>query len=237
MATRFDWQERYSSMLGMGVLMLVIAMLQGCASLSEGECMAANWEVLGESDGQQGRPLSQLNRYQKDCAQYGVVPDARAYASGRERGLSKFCTESNGYGEGRAGIPNQSVCPPALQPGFRRGYDIGHNVHAAHYVLITTADGIRQVRNEIVYLKDRIKDSKARLSQEELSQDEAGQLRREIGSWERQIERLEDDLLVLAGSVALSIAQYSSAVRAARTAGYDEPMEAELIYELQRLAR
>ncbi len=221
------------------VLVVVVATLamHGCASLSESECLAANWEVLGEADGQQGRSLSQLGRYQKDCAEYGVVPDAKAYAAGRERGLAYFCTESNGYQEGRNGAGDAAVCPPTLQADFRRGYTLGQGVHTAHYVLITTADGIRSARDEIQDLKSNIADNKSRISDGDLSQEDKRALRRQNDESERRIRQLEDDLVVLAGSVALAIAQYSSAVRAARAAGHDEPMESEIIYELQRLAR
>ena len=218
-------------------LILTIATLHGCQSLSEAECMVADWEVLGEADGQQGRPLSQLNRYQKDCTQYGVTPDAKAYATGRERGLAYFCTEGNGYEAGRTGDRDRSVCPPSLQPDFRRGYDIGQRVHAAHHVLVTTADGIRRARHEIEDSRSNIADTKARIDDGDLSEEEVQELRRRNDSFRRSIRRLEDDLIVLAGSVALSIAQYNAAVRSARAAGFDEPMEAEIIYELQRLAR
>ena len=228
------WPRRSAAALATLVL---AATLQGCASLSEGECRSANWQVLGEADGQRGLPLSQLGRYQSDCAQYGVVPDAQAYAAGRARGLAYFCTESTGYREGRAGAPDQGVCPPNLQATFRRGYELGKSVETAHHVLITTADGIRNSRDEIDDLKSNIADNKSRMSAAELGAEEKANLKRDNDSHERRIKRIEEDLIMLGASAALSIAQYSAAVRAARAAGYDEPMEAELIYEIQRLAR
>jgi len=231
-----NWQG-FKHAFRVSVLIVTALVLSGCASLSESECLAANWEVLGESDGQQGRPLSQINRYQKDCAQYGVVPDAKAYATGRERGLAHYCTESNGYEEARLGAGDAAVCPPSLQADFRRGYVLGQSVYAAHHVLITTADDIRSTRDEIEDLKSNISHNKSRIDDDSLSQEDKAALKRQNDSSSRRIQRLEDDLIVLAGSVALAIAQYSSAVRAARAAGHDEPIESEIIYELQRLAR
>ena len=47
---------------------ILLAALQGCATLSEADCLTADWAVMGEVDGHEGKPLSVLNDYRRQCA-------------------------------------------------------------------------------------------------------------------------------------------------------------------------
>ena len=227
--------------LGLGLSGLVVAAmvvvfaLQSCATLSEEDCLTVDWGVLGETDGQLGRPLSELNRYRRDCAEYGVVPDTRAYTEGRERGLAVYCTESNGYREGRNGAADRLVCPAALEPGFRRGYDLGRAVHVSLTDLRTSNDAIGSARTEIEQLESDVADRRASIRSDDLGDKSKQTLQGEIDSMERRIKDLEKDIRIRAAGLAISIAQYQTAVGAARRDGYDEPMEIELLRALRRL--
>ena len=214
----------------------LLAAFHGCATLSEEDCLTVDWAVLGEADGQLGRPLSDLNRYRRDCEKHGVVPDTEAYTAGRQRGLTVYCTESNGYSEGRNGAGNRSVCPAVRQPGFRRGYDLGRAVYVSLTELRNSNEAIGSARAEIEQLESDIAGHRKSIRSENLDDDEREGLDDEIDSMDRRIDRLEKDVKVLVAALALSIAQYHTAVDAARRDGYDEPMEMELIRSLQRLA-
>lgn len=215
--------------------MVVVFALQSCATLSEEDCLTVDWGVLGETDGQSGLPLSELNRYRRDCAKYDVVPDSRAYIEGRERGLVVYCTESNGYREGRNGAPDRLVCPAALEPGFRRGYDLGRAVHVSLTELRTSNDAIESARAEIEQLESDIADHRESIRSDDLDDEERKALNDEINSMERRIKELERDVRIQVAGLAISIAQYQAAVGAARRDGYDEPMEMELLQALRRL--
>ena len=220
-----------------GATAVALAALQGCATLSEADCLSADWAVMGESDGQRGRPLSELNRYRRQCAEYGVVPDTQAYMQARERGLTVYCTHSNGYREGRLGARGEPVCPAALEPDFRRGFQLGQAVYASLSALRTSSASIASARNEIEELRSEIADREASIRSGDLDEAQERRSREEIDSRNRRIDGLEEDLVILVGAVTVSITQYRAAVQAARAQGHDEPMEAELIRELQRLAR
>ena len=69
---------------------VVLAAMQGCATLSEADCVSADWSVMGKSDGQEGRPISELNRYRSQCSEYGVEPDSEAYLQGRDTRAHRF---------------------------------------------------------------------------------------------------------------------------------------------------
>lgn len=221
--------------LVVAAMVVVVFALCGCATLSEEDCLTVDWGVLGETDGQLGRPLSELNRYRRDCAEYGVVPDTRAYTEGRERGLPAYCTESNGYREGRNGAADRLVCPAALEPGFRRGYDLGRAVHVSLTELRASNDAIGSARAEIEQLESDIADHRESIRSDDLDDEERKALDDEIDSMERRIKELERDIGIRAATLAISIAQYQVAVGAARRDGYDEPMEMELLQAVRRL--
>ena len=163
--------------LGFGLLGLVgatlflVLALPSCATLSEEDCLTVDWGVLGETDGQLGRPLSELNRYRRDCAEYGVVPDSRAYTEGRERGLAVYCTESSGYREGRDGTTVSPVCPAALEPGFRRGYGLGRAVYVSLTDLRASNDAIASARMEVEQLESDIADHRASIRSDGLGEE------------------------------------------------------------------
>ena len=226
-----------SNFVFFGATLVLVATLQGCATLSEADCLSADWAVMGEADGQRGRPVSELNRYRRQCAAYGVVPDSQAYLEARERGLARYCTESNGYREGRSGTPYQLVCPAPLEPDFRSGHELGRAVYASLTDLRNTNDSIDSARNQIKDLQSDISDAEASIRSDDLSDEQTERLRDEIESMNRRIKRLKGDIVVMTGSVAISIVQYRNAVEAANREGHNEPMEADWLQELWRLVR
>ena len=205
--------------------------------MSETDCLTADWAVIGEVDGQQGRPLSELNRYRRQCAEYGVVPDTQVYTEARERGLALYCTPGNGYREGRSGARYELVCPAELEPGFQRNHELGRAVFTSLGRLRNTGTSIQSARSEIEDLRSDIEERQAALDSDETTDEEKDEHRDEIDSMERRIDQLENDLAVFTGALAVAIADYTRAVEAARSEGFNEPMESELIRELGRLAR
>ena len=220
-----------------GATLVLLGTLHGCATLSEADCLSADWAVMGEADGEQGRPLSDLNRYRRECAEYGVIPDSEAYLAGRDRGLARYCTETNGYHEGRAGAGFQPVCPAALAPGFQRAHQLGRAVFVSLNDLHHSNDSIDYARNTIDDLKSDIADAEASIRSDDTDAKETERLRDEIDSKNRDIKQLEDDIDVLIASTVISIGEYRAAVEAARREGFDEPMEGELLQQLLRLIR
>ena len=217
--------------------LVLLSALPGCATMSESDCLTADWAVIGEVDGQQGRPLSELNRYRRQCSEYGVVPDSQVYMAAREQGLALFCTTNNGYREGRSGNRNENVCPVANAGDFQTGHDLGRAVFASLNRLRSSSSTISASRNEIDDLNSTIEEEEESLRSDDLSDEEQDRKRDEIASMERRIDELENQIVILTATLGVAIADYRSAVQAARSQGFDEPMESELINELGRLTR
>lgn len=224
-------------LIGICAAAVMFAALQGCATMSEADCLTADWAVVGEVDGQQGRPLSELNRYRRQCAEYDVVPDTQAYIEARERGLTVYCTPGNGYREGRSGVRDELVCPAALAPDFQRNHRLGRAVFTSLERLRNTGTSIQSARRAIENLRSDIEEHEAALDSDETTDERRRELRGEIDSIDRRIDLLEAEIAVSAGALAVAVRDYTQAVEAARSEGFDEPMESELINELGRLAR
>ena len=223
--------------VGACTALFAFAALKGCATMSEADCLTADWAVIGEVDGQRGRPLSELNRYRRQCAEYGVIPETQVYTEARERGLATFCTPGNGYREGRSGARDELVCPVALAAGFQHNHRLGRAVFTSLGRLRNTGSSIQSARSEIEDLRSDIEEREAELDSDEFSDEEKERKRDEIDSMERRIGQLEDNLVVFAGILAVAVSDYTRAVEAARSEGFNEPMESELIRELGQLAR
>lgn len=102
---------------------LALPLLAGCATLSEQECLTADWRAIGFEDGAAGRSADHIANHRRACAEVGVAPDLQAWLAGREQGLRRYCTPANAYRTGRAGRALSPVCPDpgALRPAYRKG--------------------------------------------------------------------------------------------------------------------
>ena len=123
------------------ILLLAIAGLTGCASISKGECMSGSWSDIGYKDGVNGKARGKLADYTKTCAKYDVTPNRALYLSAFESGLVKYCTYERGYERGENGNSYNQVCSGDLSTNFSQGYDEGrvvYEIHREHKSLIAS---------------------------------------------------------------------------------------------------
>jgi hypothetical protein len=121
----------------------------GCASLSENECRAADWESIGYQDGSRGHDAGRIGSHSEACTEYGIRPDRELYEEGRLRGLELFCTGPNGVRLGRQGYAYSGVCPLSLQGEFVRGYEIGRELHDLDAHMQKLQSEVQRVQNEL----------------------------------------------------------------------------------------
>ena len=124
------------------VLSITIASLlvTGCASLSESQCVAGDWETVGYRDGLAGRQSTQLLSHQNACVKHGAVPDREAYLAGWEDGVRQHCQPGNGFNSGEAGRSYPNVCPDDLQDAYYVAYQEGRRLYLAK----TEIDGLNR---------------------------------------------------------------------------------------------
>lgn len=108
------------------LLILLSALLAGCAVVSEEECRAGLWYERGVEDGARGRNQSLVYDIAQTCQQeYGVRVDSEAWLRGHEEGVEQFCTPENGYRYGRRGRNYEGVCTGPTADLFLDSYQRG----------------------------------------------------------------------------------------------------------------
>jgi len=118
--------------------LLCLALLSGCASMSKKDCLNANWEAVGYSDGSRGVHYTRLEKHRQSCVEYEVMPDDAAYRHGWEQGIRTYCTAANGYRAGQAGKNHKNVCPADVADDYMAGWRRGVRNYC------TAENGLRQ---------------------------------------------------------------------------------------------
>ena len=144
------------SLVALGLATAVL-MLGGCATMSEGECVTADWRAIGYEEGSAGRPATHLGTHRQACAEFGVTPNAEAWTAGREEGLPNYCLPSNGFRIGRAGQEYSGVCPGQLEDNFLYGFREGRVIGDAERAVRSSERAVSQAKRELDGIDDKIK--------------------------------------------------------------------------------
>lgn len=173
---------------------VVLGLTQGCATMTEAECVMADWQIVGDNDGAAGEPSTRLADHQKACAKHGITPNRAEYEKGRQRGLQFYCTRDNGYIVGRRGTVYHGVCTGTLRHQFESGYLIGQDIYVAE-------TEVERIRSETDHLKSRIRrlerDKDAlndRIASDDTSSEERKSALNEIKYKDREIYNLRNQL-------------------------------------------
>lgn len=126
-----------------------LALLAGCASLSESDCRSGNWGDLGYRDGAAGFQRAIIDAHDKACAKHGIKPDANAWYAGYERGNLAYCTPQRALEEGINGANYRGVCPSQLEPAFLARYNLGRQVFQARQSLAGIDTEIMNIDREL----------------------------------------------------------------------------------------
>ena len=200
-------------------LLLAVSIASGCATMSESECINADWREVGRNDGLEGKRQTQLARHYDACVRYGITPDRDEYMAGREAGLTVYCTQDSGYWEGRYGGGYERVCPASSEPAFLTGYRAGQSVYDA-------IENIRSIRGQMDSAKARIGSLEDEIRKLESPDDEGDTEEKKpagnIDDRRREIGKLEDELDSLRVLRALAVAEYTRAIERANNLGYPE---------------
>jgi hypothetical protein len=111
------------------LILAALAVLTGCSSMSEKECLSTDWRTVGYEDGVNGFSGDRIGRYRNACSEHGVTPNLAEYQSGREQGLVEFCKPVNGFRVGARGGGYSGVCPADLDPQFVDAYQSGRQLY------------------------------------------------------------------------------------------------------------
>lgn len=203
----------------LSVVLVFSLLLGGCASLSESQCIAGDWQTVGMRDGLAGQHSAHLLNHQNACVKHGVVPDRQAYLAGWEQGVRQYCQPDNGFVVGERGAGYNNVCPAHLQGAFQEAYEEGRQLYEAQAA-------IDQFNRTIARKSDRLRQIAAqRTSAEADLIDEAATAaeRRELLELTRSLSREEGALQAEIQDLEIAVAVRSERLRVLRSsliAGY-----------------
>ena len=180
-----------------GTFLVLLALLQGCATLDKDECMLADWRLIGYEDGVAGKSAAAVGEYRKDCAKHAVVPDLALYRAGREEGLLQYCKAGNGYRLGNAGRGLAAVCPTALQADFRDAYNAGRKLYLARSAVNKTHSRINSRKQTLSNLEESRAQKLAALIADGLKSDQRLMILYDINELQQKMHGVEDELVDL----------------------------------------
>ena len=158
----------YRILINTGV-MLAIAVLSGCASMSSEECANSDWVAIGYEDGSRGYTTDKFGSRRKACAKHGVTADFKAYQEGREEGLVEFCQPSRGYNLGVSGGAYYGVCDVAMEEDFLDAYRVGSQLHNLRSNVNNTSSRIYSKEAELKRTREKIRETQAELISDEVT--------------------------------------------------------------------
>ncbi|NHK28612.1 DUF2799 domain-containing protein [Parvularcula flava] len=143
-------------------LFIACVALGGCVSMSEDDCLTANWAAIGANDGVNGAAYSTLETRVNQCREYGVEADLTAYNRGYEDGLRTYCTPRNGFEVGSRGSSYSNVCPVELEPEFLAAYNEGRELYRLESNLRSAENALNSLYAQIDDKEDDIEDLRKR---------------------------------------------------------------------------
>lgn len=184
-------------MLRRMLIVILLAQLAACSSISKDECLQGDWYSLGVNDGKAGELSSKFRDYQKDCAEHGVAPDFKTYQQGHSQGLVFFCDFPHGEAWGRAGKDYNTACTGKLEPSFRQGFQQGQRWYKAKKVVDDIAAAIADLQNRNLNLREDIYAINQRIAVEQNASaraallNQADRLRYQMEGYNQEIGRLQ----------------------------------------------
>ena len=181
-------------------MVLAIAVLSGCASMSSDECVNSDWAAIGYEDGSRGYTTDKFGSRRKACAKHGVTADFKAYQEGRDEGLVEFCQPSRGYNLGASGGTYYGVCDVAMEEEFLDAYRAGAQLHTLRSNVSNANSRIYSKEAELKRTREKIRAKQAELISDDVTtQDrvmllaDLEDLSKRTGELEAEIEELVAD--------------------------------------------
>jgi hypothetical protein len=165
-----DFMTKQTSLLLFASALL--AMLTGCATISEDSCRHDSWRDIGFDAAMRNHGhADHVSDVTKICGKLGITVDYDQYEDGFGEGTRAFCDPANGFNWGRKGKSYNGVCAnPQFSAAYNEGYDI-YRIEQRHIA----------IRSRLGSIRDRLANITARLDEDRtLSDEQRNKLLREF---------------------------------------------------------
>jgi hypothetical protein len=208
--------QKSTNVLFAGFLLI----MSGCATLSESQCAANDWQTIGYRDGINGTAAAQLLKHQNACVKHGVIPDRDAYLAGWHQGVEQYCQAENGFTVGQRGGSYTSICPDYLQAAFHSAYQDGRRLYLARMEIGQLERQISKREKRLQELRSELSAVEAALIAAETSTEDRVVLLSQTKALAQEQGQLEAEVQDLNVEVALKTDQLSSLRNTLASAAY-----------------
>jgi hypothetical protein len=188
---------------------ICLLVLSGCATLSESQCVASDWETVGYRDGLSGTASSQLLQHQNACIKHGIAPDRDSYLVGWRQGVVQYCQADNGFAVGQRGGGYSSICPEHLKDAYYAAYQDGRLLFSAQSEIDRMNRKISQKQHRIKQIKSQQGSAEADLIAQETTAERRLELLLATKSLAEEKGTLKTEIQDLKVQVALKSDQLS----------------------------
>lgn len=131
------------------LLLSGILSLTACSTMTQKECLVADWQDVGYADGAAGQTMTLFNERASDCIKYGIAANRDSYLQARKEGLKTYCTREKGYEQGANGRTYHGVCEGQAAKHFLSGYQKGKHIYNQKSKVSSIERDIRSVERKI----------------------------------------------------------------------------------------
>lgn len=156
---QYDYQWIRKKLL----IVFVLLLSAGCATLDKNECVNADWQAIGYEDGARGYKASRISQHRKACSSYGVTPDFNLYETGYQKGLYEWCTPGNAYRLGIQGKRYNGVCVNVSESEFLNAYNQGREIYIYQKEVGRQEGKLRSMMTRLYAVERDIKTKEAEL--------------------------------------------------------------------------
>lgn len=174
-----------------------VVLLSGCATLSESQCIAGDWQTVGYRDGTNGTASAQLLQHQNACMKHGITPDRDTYLLGWNEGVEQYCQPGNGFNVGKQGGGYSSICPAHLKNAYYTAYQDGRLIYNAQSEVDRINRQISQKQSRIEQLQEDMSKTEAQLISDDVSSETRLELLLESKSLAEKQGELKADIVQL----------------------------------------
>lgn len=179
---------------GLGLMLSATLVLSGCATLSEEECLAADWQTIGFEDGTVGKPIAQIGKHREACADHGVPVDLTAYKEGHAEGMIVFCQPGSGFELGNRGGRFNDDCPVDLRAEFYAAYEDGYRAYKLRREVRNSLQDIQRYQQSLEVISEQIKKIEANLVSAEGDAGSREQWLGDLNNLQRQQNYIRGDI-------------------------------------------
>ena len=177
-----------------GLILSTALVMSGCATLSEEECRAADWQTIGFEDGTVGKPIGQIGRHREACADHGVPVDLAAYKEGHAEGMVIFCQPGSGFELGNRGGRFNDDCPVDLRAEFYAAYEDGYRAFKLRREVQNSLQDIQRYRQSLEVISEQIKKLESNLVSAEGDSGSREQWLGDLNNLQRQQAYIRGDI-------------------------------------------